>query len=358
LKKFIAILLVLALALPSYSDIVPVGTVVTPSTGSGSTVLSTTPSFTTSIVGDLTSGSSGSFTISGTGYGASGAGINLLGRNASGTKGSETATVADNFLVQISARGYDGSAFSSASRGRIVIKAGETFTSTTQGTYITLETAQNGATTQRVRAVVNGTSNTDATFTVGTGELSATPGSQIIKATGGTGTNIAGAPLIIYSGISTGSATPSLLRFNGTALGGSSGTTAQTNVDRMFLNATKALTDASVTNLANATVANNSAIGGQLCYNIEATDGTDYQSETGCVIFSAVNKAGTVTRTINEINSQQAVSGGTLTTTWAISNANPAVVSVNADTDLTPSSGFPRITYRLENYGQQAVAIQ
>jgi hypothetical protein len=94
-------------------------------------------------------------------------------------------------------------------------------------------------------------------------------------------------------------------------------------------------------------------------YTIEVTDGTDYyQVETGIVIVSSYNKAGIVAGTVTEVNSQQNLSGGTLSTTWAISNANPAVISVNADSSLTPSTGYLRMTYTHENYGQQAVAIQ
>jgi hypothetical protein len=108
----------------------------------------------------------------------------------------------------------------------------------------------------------------------------------------------------------------------------------------------------------NCTIANGSTIGGVIRHTIEVTDGTDYQVETGQAFFSAYNKAGTVAATITEANSQQNVSPGTLATTWAISNANPAVISVNADSSLTPSTGYPRITYTIENYGQQAIAIQ
>ena len=75
-------------------------------------------------------------------------------------------------------------------------------------------------------------------------------------------------------------------------------------------------------------------------------------------IYSSYNKAGVISGTITEVNSQQNLSAGTLATTWTISNANPAVISINANSSLTPSTGYPRITYAIENFRQQAIAIQ
>ena len=128
-------------------------------------------------------------------------------------------------------------------------------------------------------------------------------------------------------------------------------------VNRSMVAAGKALTDGSATNVLSCTIASGSAIGGVLTYTIDVTDGTDYQVETGQVVWSAVNKAGTVTATVTEVNSQQNVSSGTLTTSWAISAANPAVISVNADTSLSPSAGYPRITFNLDNNARQNVAF-
>lgn len=118
-----------------------------------------------------------------------------------------------------------------------------------------------------------------------------------------------------------------------------------------------ALTDASATSLLSCAIANGSTIGGSIRYTVQVTDGTDYQVESGTVTFSSYNKGGTVSGTVTEAGSQQNASSGTLTTTWAISNANPAVISLNADTSLTPSAGYPRITFSYENHGQQAITM-
>lgn len=183
--------------------------------------------------------------------------------------------------------------------------------------------------------------------------------SLIIEAGGATSgaTDKAGGSLILRPGLSTGTGS-SAVRIQTNTSASSTGTTDNTVTDRIIVTSPKILTDNSATNLVSCTIANNSAIGGVIRYTIEVTDGTDYQAETGYVTFAAVNKAGTVTTTITEHNSSQAVSAGTLSTTWAMSAANPSVISVNADTSLTPSTGYPRITYTVENYGQQAIAIQ
>ncbi len=174
----------------------------------------------------------------------------------------------------------------------------------------------------------------------------------------GTDTDTAGGALTLRSGIGTGSAVPSLLTLSGGAASATTASTAQPVVSRFIANAFKVLADNVDTSILSCTVASNSAIGGKIQYTIEVTNGTDYQAETGYVFYNAVNKATAVTRTITEsADTQQAVSAGTLTTVWAISAANPAVISVTADSSLTPSAGYPRITFSVFNQGQQAVTV-
>lgn len=170
-------------------------------------------------------------------------------------------------------------------------------------------------------------------------------------------TNKAAGALVLQTGINTGNSVPALIQLQAGAVSPTSATTDNAIVDRLIVGATKVLTDNSAITIVNATHAAGTVIGGIIRYLIEVTDGTDYQGETGFVVYTAVNKAGAFTTTINEVNSQQAVSAGTLATTWAISGANPEAISVNANSSLTPSTGFPRITYTLENFSQQAVAI-
>jgi len=194
---------------------------------------------------------------------------------------------------------------------------------------------------------------------IGNGPVHATPQNIVYHGTGGTGTNIAGARVIIAAGISTGSAVPAKVHLQSGALGGSSGTTAQTLVDRLVSGASKVLTNNSAIAIVNCTEANGSTIGGKITYTVEVTDGTDFQVYSGIYVFNGTNKAGTQSNTITlEGTEVQNKTAGTLAVTFAISNANPAVISVNANSSLTPSAGYPRITYSIENLGQQAIAIQ
>jgi hypothetical protein len=159
-------------------------------------------------------------------------------------------------------------------------------------------------------------------------------------------------------GIPTGTGR-SIARVLGYTQATATGTSDNTTYDARLTAVPKALTDGSATNLLNVTVANNTAAGGQIKYFVEVYNGTDLQWESGTVVYGVNNKAGTVAQnTITEANVQQGLGSGTLSTTWAISAANPAVISLNADSSLTPSTGYPRITFTVENLGRQAVAEQ
>ncbi len=188
-----------------------------------------------------------------------------------------------------------------------------------------------------------------------------TAGNNLTVQSGGAtllATDKAPGDLILATGLGTGNAPTGIARLKrgGAVIG--TGTGDQTLVDSVIVDAMKTLTDGSPIDVLNITCANNTATSVVIEYSIEATDLTDYQVETGHCLVSVVNKAGAVTRTITEINSQQAVSSGaTLATTWAVTAANPAVVSINANTSLTVGSGFVRTTFTVNNHGHQAIAL-
>lgn len=189
-----------------------------------------------------------------------------------------------------------------------------------------------------------------------------TAGNNLTLQSGGAtsaATDKKGGDLNLASGLSTGNALPGRVHMKSSGALAATGTSDQTQIDRHIFGAHKVLTDGAATDLVSCTIASGSAIGGVIHYAIEVTDGTDYQAETGYVFYNAVNKSGTVTRTISEsADTIQSVSSGALTSTWAISNASPAVISVNANTDLaSPSTGYPRITFSVFNGGQQAIAL-
>jgi hypothetical protein len=71
----------------------------------------------------------------------------LIGRAAGGSKAVPSAIETGKILLFIGGRGYDGSAFTTASRASIAMRASENWTSTAQGSYLTFSTTENLATT-------------------------------------------------------------------------------------------------------------------------------------------------------------------------------------------------------------------
>ena len=174
-------------------------------------------------------------------------------------------------------------------------------------------------------------------------------------------TNGDGKPWTLRGSLGTSQGVPGRLHFQTGALIAASGTTQQTPVDREIFGASKVLTNNTVTTVCNVTVANNTVASGIVDYTVEVFDGTDVQIETGEFIYQVTNKDGTIANnTITPPTGypKNVTTAGTLTVTWTISNANPALLQINANSSLTPSTGYPRVTYNLRNHAQQAVAIQ
>jgi hypothetical protein len=90
----------------------------------------------------------------------SGLGSSIIGRRAQGTATSPTATQANDVVFLIGARGYQTTtnAFSTGTRAAISMHAAENFTSTAQGTYLSLQTTPIGNTTmvERLRVTDSG----------------------------------------------------------------------------------------------------------------------------------------------------------------------------------------------------------
>jgi hypothetical protein len=180
------------------------------------------------------------------------------------------------------------------------------------------------------------------------------------SARGGTDTDTAGASAFTMIGsLGTGNATPGRFHVQTGARSATSGTTAQTAVDRLVVGASKTLTNNTTTTVTNVTVASNTVAAGILDYAVEVFDGTDLQVEEGSISFHVTNKGGTIANntTVKALN-QQAATAGTLAVTWTITAANPALLQINANSSLTPSSGYPRVTYSLRNNTQQQVSVQ
>ena len=149
-------------------------------------------------------------------------------------------------------------------------------------------------------------------------------------------------------GVSTGN----YISLDTTPLGGT------VQIAKQVIGRRRLVTNNTSTAVASFTIANSSSIGGVIRYSVEVTNGTDYQVETGEATFHCNNKAGVLSgNSTTKFGNIQNMTSGTLTVTWTITAANPAVLTVNCNSSLTPSAGYPRVNYTLENLTGQAVAL-
>lgn len=173
------------------------------------------------------------------------------------------------------------------------------------------------------------------------------------------GTNTAGNTFNLVGGLGTSQGAPGRVHLQGGALITASGTTVQTAVDRYIAGASKVLANNTTTTVANVTAASNTVAAIELHYAVSVFNATDLQVEEGIISCHLTNKAAALANnTCVKSSNQQAATSGTLTVTWTITAANPGLLQINANSSLTPSTGYPQLNYNLHNLTNQAVAIQ
>jgi len=120
---------------------------------------------------------------------------------------------------------------------------------------------------------------------------------------------------------------------------------------------TVTLADDSVTDVLDVAMTDGSMIGGKITYTIAGTDGTDSQSLSGSVTFSAVRKGAAYSVAIAEdVTPVLAESSGSssLTDVWTMASGTDKVtVRVNADSSLTTTSLSVR--YQLQLNGSNVI---
>lgn len=110
------------------------------------------------------------------------------------------------------------------------------------------------------------------------------------------------------------------------------------------------------TAIANLTLASNTVAGAKASYCVEVFDGTNVQVEQGEISFIVTNKAGAIANNlVVKYGNQQAVTAGALVVTWTITAATPAVLTVNANSSLAPSAGYPIVTLQIANLCRQGI---
>lgn len=175
---------------------------------------------------------------------------------------------------------------------------------------------------------------------------------SVLDAGGGIGTVFAGRSttaqnvlLALVAGYfvdPVGATVTAALRFDTYALG--NGQTV-----RLLLGVFKVLVNNTTTGITDLQVGGiDGVIAAILRYAVEVTDGTEVQIEVGSVAFMATKKGGVwANQTALKFGNQQAVTGGTLTVTWSVLSGE---IRCNSNTTgITPSSGYPKLSYSVEN---------
>jgi len=178
---------------------------------------------------------------------------------------------------------------------------------------------------------------------------------QVQSVVGGT-SDTAGAAFTIQGSRGTGTGAGGSIIFK-TAPAGSSGTSQNTAIDRQIIVAAgKSLTDNTATSLFEIALPTLSMAGGVIEATVICTDGTDMQSVTETITYSAVNKGGAYTKDVDVQTTSSALSAGTLSNTWAfLDGTNKVTMQLTSDTSLSPTKFL--VYYKVHNNSEQATTI-
>jgi len=175
------------------------------------------------------------------------------------------------------------------------------------------------------------------------------PYSVTLNASGGSGSNVAGASISKDAGKGTGTGA-SGNNVERTSVKGSSGSTLQSSTDRHnIIGKYVDITESAATTFGNLALTTSGTIaGGMICYTVEANDATDYQSLSGFAPYSVVNKAGTLTYALGFDEQSSACSVGTLTGTLSLSASGTTLqFQMNAVSSLVQTT--LRISFQVLN---------
>lgn len=177
-----------------------------------------------------------------------------------------------------------------------------------------------------------------------------------LNSTGATAgnSNIAGENLYLQAGAGTGNTTPTMVCHSAPVIG-SSGTTVQAEVIRQCDNDYKALTSGAAVTLLSIPLAADSTTGGDLTYTIRAIDASHHNcTRSGTITWAGENSNGTFVAAPSAATSTTenvaCTSGSTLTASWTLTGANPALLQLTATTSITITS--MDVVYNFVNNGQ------
>jgi hypothetical protein len=194
----------------------------------------------------------------------------------------------------------------------------------------------------------NGTA--DRTWGVSDNTTANTAGSNFLLSGSGatTGATDKNGGMVTFSpGTSTGTGFASI-RLQSSERAASTGTTRNALVDRIIVASPNFCADNTATTLFNVVNALGTSFGITIQYTIETIGGAGNEShtETGMVFFNGANDGATTSTSSKASSVQYKTNAGTYTVTFTQTNANPAVISVTADSDLNVTS---KIYYTIIN---------
>jgi hypothetical protein len=165
----------------------------------------------------------------------------------------------------------------------------------------------------------------------------------------------AGGSWNLQLGKGTGIGTPSIGQIDGPVIG-TTGATAQTEVNRLTLNDTKSLINGAAATVLTIPLATLQSTGGEVHYTIRAFDGTNSCVLAGGITYAGENSAGvyvlapTTGAGANEATACTAA-GGTLTDLWALVSGTNSVTLQVTPTLSTMTPTVFRITYTILHGG-------
>jgi hypothetical protein len=175
----------------------------------------------------------------------------------------------------------------------------------------------------------------------------------------GTANGTAGKDFTLQLSSGTGTGTGGNLIIQAPFSAKSSSTAQGTWVDRQIIvSKGKVLTDNTAVSLFEVALPTLAMCGGTIIACVECTDGTDMQSFSQTVTYSAVNKGASYTTSITASTGDKSVSAGTIVNTWSIlTGTNKITIQLSSDTSLTPSSNAFTVYYEVHNHSEQATTI-
>lgn len=132
----------------------------------------------------------------------------------------------------------------------------------------------------------------------------------------------------------------------------------------VWISRPKTLTESSATSFVQISVASGTATGGTITYEVEANDSTDFQSRSGILPFSVVNKGGTETCTVGTVTTATEVvalsSAATLANTFTCdtSPTNGVNIQANAVSSLTQTTLRINYSVHLTGFATNTVTPQ